>query len=165
MKPIAIIEFANLFVLGGIGSYVGVTGVWELLTPSQPHPEYVFGFVHPPLTFAIVGFGLVLLCLKWKLYALPLFWLATNLVENPWVFYDGGWNIIQLAVLSFAYLLARPAFKRPVILFACILLNASQLMGFDWHHVSEALIMANVLLNIKSLKSLQPSIAGLFKHG
>jgi len=149
-----LIQKLNLLVFGSIGSYVATTAIITLLTRPHQNPISIFGFLHSPETYIIAGLGLIALTVKWKLYGFPLFVMASNIVENPWEFYDPI-NAVQIIFILFGYVMTRPAFKNPAYVLVAILLNIPGGLSpmFNWHHVAESAIFLVLLFNIKSLRS------------
>ena len=148
-----LIQKLNLLVFGSIGSYVATTAIITLLTRPHQNPISIFGFLHSPETYIIAGLGLIALTVKWKLYGFPLFVMATNIVENPWEFYDPI-NAVQIIFILWGYVMTRPTFKNPAYVLVAILMNIpGGFPIFNWHHVAESTIFLVLLFNIKSLRS------------
>src|SRR3989304_1408614 len=106
---LSVIETVNLILFGSIGVYVTwIAIMMQLLEPGNPFK--IFGFIHSPETYMIAGLGLIALTVKWKLYGFPLFIMATNIVENPWEFYDPI-NAVQIIFILWGYVMTRPTFK------------------------------------------------------
>ena len=154
------LEWVNLLVFGAIGAYVAGLGVYNLFTQGYSTMVWEFGFNHPAPTFIISGLGLIALSYRWGVYGFPLFLMAVNFSDMPWLLSDFNWNILQIVFLLFGYALARPSFKQPLYLVIIALVN---MMGpfpsweyfgsVDWHRAAEIGIFLVLMFDIKELKS------------
>lgn len=154
-----VIEKANFWLLCVTGGYAVAIGIVGLFTVGPTALIWGFGFAHPPPTFIIAGAGLIGLVWKYKLYALPLFLIATQIIENPWVWTNPNWDVIELVILSLGVALCRPSFKQPLYVVIAVLFNMidfpiySQWTWPFFHHGAEIVVFTVFLFNVKALRS------------
>jgi hypothetical protein len=159
------LEQINLIAFGSLGLVIAEMAIIRIIVNDSPYGDYPFR--HSPETFVIAGLGLAALCCKHKLYGFPMFMIAANLVELPWMMYSPFWNSLQLVALVFGYAISRPSFKSLGWVVAVVAINQPGSLPqyipalyhvyyqfFIFHHIAEIATFVMFLFNVKSFKTL-----------